>query len=137
MTEFLDLIDEKYLQLPGMPFRPVDFSRTLGYFTLDVITDIAFGFPAGCVKANADVFDFFSNVAAFVPVMSLTAVVPSLLKITGIPWINKMLAPSSADRVGIGKIMGFVTNTFSGALADFRNQFGQNCGRETIFRHRI
>ncbi|EMR64664.1 putative benzoate 4-monooxygenase cytochrome p450 protein [Eutypa lata UCREL1] len=106
VTELLDLIDDKYLQLPGMPFRPVDFSRTLGYFTLDVITDIAFGFPAGCVKANADVFDFFSNVAAFVPVMSLTAVVPSLLKITGIPWINKMLAPSSADRVGIGKIMG-------------------------------
>ncbi|KAI9047121.1 hypothetical protein LZ554_009194 [Drepanopeziza brunnea f. sp. 'monogermtubi'] len=105
VTEFLNLIDEEYLQRPGMPFRPVDLSRTLGYFTLDVITDIAFGSSGGYVKANADVFDFFSNVAAFVPVMSLTAVVPSLLKITEIPWLNKMLAPSSADRVGIGRIM--------------------------------
>jgi len=122
VTRLLDLLNEKYLRRKGMPFRTVDFSKTLGYFTLDVITEIAFGRSAGYLEANADKFDFFTNVQAFVPVMSLTAVVPSLVKITEISWINKRLAPKSSDAVGIGKIMGLakeaVEERFTGKHAD-------------------
>ncbi|KAJ5034846.1 uncharacterized protein L3040_008115 [Drepanopeziza brunnea f. sp. 'multigermtubi'] len=77
VTGSLNLIDVEYLQRPGMRFRSVDLSGTLGCFALDVITDIAFGSSGGDVKTNADVFDFFSNVAAFVLVTSLTAVITS------------------------------------------------------------
>ena len=74
-----------------------------------MITDIAFGRPASYLEADEDKYDFISNVASLFPVMCLTAVVPSLVRITEVGWINKLLAPSKSDRMGIGRIMGSVS----------------------------
>lgn len=73
-----------------------------------MITDIAFGRPASYLEADEDKYDFISNVASLFPVMCLTAVVPSLVRITEVGWINKLLAPSKSDQMGIGRIMGSV-----------------------------
>ena len=74
-----------------------------------MITDIAFGRPAAYLEADEDKYDFISNVASLFPVMCLTAVVPSLVQVTEVGWINKLLAPSKSDRMGLGRIMGSVS----------------------------
>lgn len=88
------LIEHKYLSSPSGAYRPLNFARASSHFTFDVITDIAFGQPACYLEVDEDVYDFISNVASLFPVMCLTAVVPSLVKLIEISRINKLLAPS-------------------------------------------
>ncbi|KAJ6133778.1 hypothetical protein N7523_000100 [Penicillium sp. IBT 18751x] len=111
VRKLLGLIEHKYLSSTSEGYRPIDFARTSSYFTFDVITDIAFGRPAAYLDADEDKYDFISNVASLFPVMCVTAVVPSLVQLTEIGWINKLLAPSKSDRMGIGRIMGIARAT--------------------------
>ncbi|CZR62527.1 related to pisatin demethylase (cytochrome P450) [Phialocephala subalpina] len=51
------LLGTKYLSA-GTKYRPVDFSSKAQYFTLDVITDIAFGKPFGNLAADEDLHHY-------------------------------------------------------------------------------
>ena len=78
----------------------MDFCRLAGYFTLDVLTQIAFGRSLGFLKANRDV-------AAFYPLMELGSNNPSILAILR-SRIMQGAAPKPTDKVGFGAIVGEV-----------------------------
>lgn len=96
----MSLIDEKYVSVN----KPFDFGRKAQYFTLDVITDLAFGEPFGDVETDSDVFEYIHTMEQQLPSIIVTTVVPGLLKILQLPFMRSLL-PSEKDPIGLGKTM--------------------------------
>lgn len=57
IRNFVDLIERKYLST-SKEYRPMDLGQKGQFFTLDVISDLAFGEPFGYLKEDDDVFDY-------------------------------------------------------------------------------
>ncbi|KAF7538220.1 hypothetical protein G7Z17_g12677 [Cylindrodendrum hubeiense] len=85
--------------------KVVDFGRKAQFFTLDVISDLAFGKPFGFLETDSDVYEYIGTTEETLPMVMVTTVVPFLVKILSHPLFKRML-PSEKDRLGFGKIMG-------------------------------
>jgi hypothetical protein len=102
----IKLIDSKYITT-DTEYRPIDFGRKAQYFTLDVITAVAYGLPFGFLATDTDVYQYIET---------SEKVVPAAMMVTVFPWLNhvltssfmKSLLPSATDPIGFGKIIGFV-----------------------------
>ncbi|PQE05318.1 cytochrome p450 protein [Rutstroemia sp. NJR-2017a BVV2] len=85
--------------------RVVDMSRLSQYFTLDVLSAIAFGRAFGYLEANEDLWNYISITQKFIPMFELASDFPWLQKhLFGNPIIAKLMAPKDEDKVGQGKI---------------------------------
>ncbi|ETS87125.1 hypothetical protein PFICI_00953 [Pestalotiopsis fici W106-1] len=60
-------------------FRPLDMANFSTYFTLDVITKVAFGEAFGCLQHDADVSGFITELQGFLPFGSFLSYIPSWL----------------------------------------------------------
>jgi hypothetical protein len=105
--DLVKLIEDKYLS-DGSSLRPMEFSRKAQFLTLDVITSIAFGEPFGDLTADKDIHDYLATVDRMLPAIHWFGLFPDLADLMAIPWIGKMVLPSSGDNVGVGKVMGLV-----------------------------
>ncbi|KAL7816072.1 cytochrome P450 [Trichoderma aethiopicum] len=65
---------------------PVDLGRKVQYFTLDVISDLAYGAPFGFVETDTDVYEYIQTTEKNLPMVM-------------------GLLPSTKDRLGFGRIM--------------------------------
>ena len=101
----MDLINTKYVSSSSV-YRPVDFARKAQYFTLDVISSIAFGDPFGYLAADDDLYGYIKTTEDTIPIMIVVAVIPWLLRAVQSP-LMKLLLPTEKDVVGLGRIMGF------------------------------
>ena len=84
----------------------MDFSRKAQFFTLDVITDIAFGKPFGDLVADEDRHEYLTITDKMMPVLHWLVVFPGVVDLLEIPWIGRRILPSSGDDFGVGKVMG-------------------------------
>lgn len=101
----ISLLDTKYISTPDTP-RTVDFAQKTQFFTLDVISDLAFGQPFGYVEQDADVFDFLRITRAFFPVTLVIANVPSLVTLMH-SWLFRGMLPKESDKFGFGAFIGY------------------------------
>lgn len=85
--------------------RPVDLGRRAQFFTLDVLSDLAFGEPFGFLETDSDVYEYIKTAEETLPMVMVTTVVPWLVKVLSSP-IFKRLLPSEKDRLGFGRVMG-------------------------------
>jgi hypothetical protein len=84
---------------------PLDFGRKVQYFTLDVISDVAYREPFGYIATDSDLWGYIAEVEK---------VFASGLMVTIFPWLNwvlrlsivKAVLPSDKDPLGLGKILG-------------------------------
>lgn len=107
LTQMHDLICDKYLNRPeDGTFRVVDLSRITSYFTLDVISKIAFGQPFGFLDNDEDPFGYIENLSQFLPAIIVFGVYTELTKILKMPLLKSAL-PRSTDKRGLGRVMGF------------------------------
>ena len=83
----------------------LDFAQLAGFFTLDILSKIAFGHPVGFLTQNKDVYDYHKQTAAFYPVMELSSNHPSILAFLNSP-LMRGAAPKPTDKVGFGAIVG-------------------------------
>jgi hypothetical protein len=98
------LIRNKYLSNDSQN-KPFDFGRKAQFFTLDVISDLAYREPFGYLTADLDLYDY---------VQIVESVFVAALMVTIFPWLNwvlglrilKFALPSDRDALGIGKITG-------------------------------
>jgi hypothetical protein len=60
-------------------FRPLDMAKFSTYFTLDVITKVAFGEAFGCLQHDADVSGFITELQGFLPFGSFLSYIPAWL----------------------------------------------------------
>ncbi|PHH91604.1 hypothetical protein CDD83_11008 [Cordyceps sp. RAO-2017] len=96
----LHLIDSKYVSAN----QPFDFGRKAQFFTLDVISDLAFGKPFGDLATDSDVHEYISTMEANMPNIILTSSLPWLLALLSSPLFRWML-PSEKDVIGLGRTM--------------------------------
>ncbi|WZH43100.1 cytochrome P450 [Fusarium acuminatum] len=85
--------------------KPVDLGRRAQFFTLDVISDLAFGEPFGFLETDSDVYKYIQITEETLPSVMVTTVVPWLVKVLSSPLFKKLL-PSEKDRLGFGRLMG-------------------------------
>nr|XP_036589361.1 pisatin demethylase [Colletotrichum truncatum]KAF6801366.1 pisatin demethylase [Colletotrichum truncatum] len=104
-------IDDNILQLVRLlegyvdAGRPFDFARKAQFFTLDVISDLAFGEPLGFMATDSDMYDYIKTTEETLPFFMVTTVIPWLVKLFASPLFRSVL-PSEKDKVGFGKVMG-------------------------------
>lgn len=104
ISRLVHLIETKCLSTPGQ-YRSVDFARKIQYFTLDVISDLAFGEAFGYMERDEDVFDFIKITRSFFPVAVLMANIPPLVALMHSPLMRGLL-PKESDKLGFGAFIG-------------------------------
>ncbi|KAJ9606749.1 hypothetical protein H2200_008758 [Cladophialophora chaetospira] len=102
VVELIDLIRRDYVQKN----QAMDFAKLAGYFTLDVLTQIAFGQALGFLIKNEDLYDYHKSSSAFYPVMELSSNHPTILAILK-SRVMQGAAPKPTDKIGFGAIVGF------------------------------
>lgn len=102
VVELVNVIRSRHLG------RPVDFSRISSYFTLDVITDIAFGTPFEYLAKDQDIYNLIQISHDSLATAQFIAIFPLLVKILGSPILRGFIMPSVKDKVGLGRYMGYI-----------------------------
>jgi hypothetical protein len=100
------LIESKYLST-DTDFKPVDFAPKTQYFTLDVISEIAFGEAFGNLEADDDVASYIKASEELMPFIVFLGIFPWLARMV-YSWPCKYLLPTDKDEIGLGKLMGSV-----------------------------
>jgi cytochrome P450 len=101
VVELIDLIRRDYVDKN----EAMDFAVLAGYFTLDILTQIAFGKALGFLVKNEDLYDYHKSSAAFYPVMELSSNHPTILSILN-SRVMQGAAPKPTDKIGFGAIVG-------------------------------
>jgi cytochrome P450 len=103
VARFVSLLETKYLSTDGS-FKPVDLARKVQYFTLDVISSLAFGKAFGYLEADTDLFGYIRTTESALPVVLATSFMPRFLRILQSPRL-KWLMPAAREMVGIGTVI--------------------------------
>lgn len=105
MQSLIGLLRQKYVSTADS-FKPVDMARKIGFFTMDVITDLAFAKPFGNLENDKDMYDYIQSTEAMVPIGLRMTAIPVLRALFQTEWISKAVFPSDTSEIGIGKLLG-------------------------------
>lgn len=103
VSQLVRLIETRYLSSDS--FRPMDFGEKASFFTLDVISELAFGHAFGYLEHDRDVYDYLKISETFIPIAVALADVPSLADLLHSRILRGIL-PSESDKVGFGAFIG-------------------------------
>lgn len=106
IQELLELIRNKYLSSRENGFRPMDWGQKSSFFTIDSITDIAFGFPVGAMEHDKDPYDFFTLMEPALVMGSVMTIYPWLAAFFQTKFMHRLTAPKADDSNGFGRMMG-------------------------------
>lgn len=103
-------IDKCVLELVDLVKRydgaPMDFARTAQYFTLDILSLIAFGDKFGYMEADTDLYDYNKTSAEFLPLLEWMTNHPCIRRVMTSSFVQSLAAPKGTDSIGQGKIIG-------------------------------
>ncbi|ETS75667.1 hypothetical protein PFICI_12611 [Pestalotiopsis fici W106-1] len=114
VTQLVDIIEARYVTIPGADYRPVDLSLLAQYLTIDVITSFAFQESFACLERDADFHGYLESVGRSVPY---------LLSFSCFP-----VAAYLMDFSALGKIFpegGFFPKVFEMAHRQVGKRYGQ------------
>lgn len=97
----LDLIRDKYNGVI------MDLSKVARFFTLDVLSTIAFGRPFGFMAANQDLWDYDQTTTAFLQVLEWVSNHKSVRWIVHSSFMQRLAGPKVTDKRGMGPMLGF------------------------------
>lgn len=100
VQRLVDMLETNYIS-KGKPF---DFGHKAQYFTLDVISALAFGEPFGDIETDSDIYGYIRAMEESMPTIIVTTVMPWIMKLLQMPIFKGML-PSDKDPVGVGRTM--------------------------------
>lgn len=106
---FLGLVERDWISRSGLT-KSFDIATRIQYFTIDAITHICFGRPMGFVESDSDKHNFIGTIHTQLPIAQHFSVMLFLNKMlrwaSSVPFLRPIVVPSSADKSGIGVIMG-------------------------------
>ena len=108
IVRFIHLIRTKYLS-SGTSLRPMDLASRAQFFTLDTIMDIATGAPMGDLEQDEDIHSYLKTTADALPPLIMMGSVPIVHSFLHIPLVAKRLFPTAEDKIGMGKLIGYVS----------------------------
>jgi cytochrome P450 len=102
---WIDQIRSKYIST-GTELKRMDLARAAQYFTLDVISDLAFNSPFGDIPQDRDVHGYIKTTEEAIGFMTVLSIFPTVHR-----WIEQsrlvdLLAPTAKDKTGLGRIVG-------------------------------
>ncbi|KAK4569667.1 hypothetical protein LTR86_003432 [Recurvomyces mirabilis] len=115
ITDLLELVRHSYKD------KPLDIAEVARYFTLDVLSTIAFGRPFGFMSANSDLWDYGKANASFLPMLELIINHPTVQWLIATPLMQKLAAPRHTDTTGIGAALGFARKAVSERFQDVKS----------------
>ena len=95
----------------------MDISQTMTFFTLDVISKIAFGQAFGFIAADSDPYGYIDNLQEFLPAIIVFGAYTELQKVLRLPLFKAVL-PKSTDKRGLGRVMGFAKDRVAERFGD-------------------
>lgn len=101
IMDLVHLIEANHLPTEGT-YKVIDWAHVVQYFTMDVLTNVAFSQPFGYLKKNTDLFDYINTVRTYIPVLDI----PVVNTILSSAIVRMFMAPTAKDRIGMVKIMG-------------------------------
>lgn len=104
VANLIQLIESKYIST-SQDHVPLDFGEKSSFFTLDAISDLAFGQAFGYLNRDEDIYNFLSITRASIPFLMLIANVPILADILQSRFLRRLM-PSEADKAGFGAFIG-------------------------------
>lgn len=106
VQNLVGLLRRKYAVSPQSSSRPLlDLGPTSNYFTLDVITKVAFGHEFGYLREETDLYNFMQHVRDLWPRMSTSADVPWIRRILFSKPFLLIFGPKTTDKDGFGALM--------------------------------
>jgi hypothetical protein len=81
LARFIHLIETKYISTPDT-FRPIEFGERSAFFTLDVVTELAYGKAFGYLEEDKDLFDYLKilkGAAKFAQIMGEWPILADIL----------------------------------------------------------
>lgn len=108
VTTLLTVIRERYMVSPfdGQQKPLLNMGSISCYFTMDVITRLAFGAETGYMRDEKDHYEFLEFVRELWPRMSTSADVPWIREfLFSVPFL-KLFGPKPTDKTGFGALMG-------------------------------
>lgn len=103
-----DVLRKRYLS-EGDQLNSVDLARLAYYFTLDVITDLAYGEAFGFLDAEGDLFNYTRSLDQLLLVTGIFSEIPLLRKLNN-TFVGDVFKPKFSDRSGMGRLMRYVPN---------------------------
>ncbi|KUJ15933.1 cytochrome P450 [Mollisia scopiformis] len=104
IQNLINLIERKYLST-NKKSEPMDLGQKGQFFTLDVISDLAFGKALGFLDKDEDVFEYIKITEQYIPAMLVMANIPWLARLTHTRLFRSLL-PNEADKLGFGAFIG-------------------------------
>lgn len=99
ILDFVSLI-QKYIAINAA----FDFAEKTQYFTLDSLTDVAFGSPFGFLSKDEDLYEYNKSSTEFFPVLELASNIPVIWTIISSRLMQAIAGPNPEDRTGFGAI---------------------------------
>ncbi|RYO81973.1 hypothetical protein DL766_003474 [Monosporascus sp. MC13-8B] len=85
--------------------RSLDLGQLSCYFTMDVITRLAFGYEFGYLASETDHYNFLKGVRDLWPQMSTSADIPWIRNVLFSKPFLRLLGPGPKDKKGFGALM--------------------------------
>ncbi|KAM0716514.1 hypothetical protein Q7P37_007959 [Cladosporium fusiforme] len=85
----------------------VDMSSIARYFTLDVLSTVAFGRPFGFMAANADLWDYSKLTSGSMQILEMVANHSTVRWVFQSRLLQFLAAPRPSDAKGMGPVLGF------------------------------
>ncbi|KAF2753912.1 putative P450 monooxygenase [Pseudovirgaria hyperparasitica] len=105
IEDFFALINRTYVSSEA-EYVPFDLARLATFFSLDVISTVAFGKSFGFLDLNDDPFGYLPQLQTLLPAIIFFGVYPEIQKIMRLSWMQALL-PKATDVNGVGRVMGF------------------------------
>lgn len=105
VQDLINLIERKYICTDKEPARQMDFAQKAQFFTLDVISALAFDRPFGDLVADEDNFEYIKSIEEGLPIIMCMTELPEVRSFLEKSSLMKWLAPSARDQIGLGKII--------------------------------
>ncbi|KAI2463797.1 cytochrome P450 [Annulohypoxylon bovei var. microspora] len=106
ITHFIDVIRAKHLTTKDR-IRTIDFARMSRYFTLDIITRLAYGKAFGFLDSDEDLFGYTGQIDQLLKAQNLSQEIPIFRYIVFSRLFFGLFGPKPSDEKGVGKIMGY------------------------------
>ncbi|TVY62782.1 Cytochrome P450 monooxygenase mpaDE [Lachnellula suecica] len=115
INKFVNFLGEKYLSTENA-FRQVDISEKLQYFSVEVISNLAFGKPFGNLDRDEDSLAYIHTTTKHLPLIGVAGFLPWLIRIVRSPIIKGIISRGS-DAMGLGEVVVWSENAISERLA--------------------
>lgn len=85
--------------------RPVELGRVITFFTLDVISAVAFGRSFGFIERDDDYYGYVHNIKTMLPAIMFGVAFPEVFYVSRLPFMQRFF-PKATDATGLGAVMG-------------------------------